>query len=282
MRRLAFALWLTLGLAQAAAPLAVATVPPYAALARAVLGEGWEVASLVPPGANPHLFSPTPADVKMVSRARLVIMNGLGLDEWMVDKLIRPNRLDAEVFRAEDAFEGMVLELPSGAPDPHVWTDPVAMTFVVCEIARAAGRVDPANAEAYLERARAYKLRLFELYESTRKRLAAAPSRSFVAFKNPFTYLAARYDLELAYLITPNPSAEPSPRELTEAAKVIRKRGLRFLLAPRQLAGEAGRVAQALGVEAALIDLLGEGGDDYLAVWEANGRVLARALGLPE
>ena len=282
MKRALALLTLLAGLALAERPLAVATIPPYAALARAVLGDGWRVESLVPPGANPHVFSPTPADVKTVARARLVILNGLHLDEWIVDKLIRANNLEARVFRAEDSTRALVQPLPSGAPDPHVWTDPVAMTFVVRDLARVAGELDPANAAAYLERARAYEQKLAELDRSIRKRLEAAASRRFVAFKNPFTYLAARYDLERVYLITPNPAAQPSPRELAEAGRVLEQSGLGYLVAPLQLAGEAERVARTLGVKPALIDLLNETDPDYLAVWEANGRTLARALGAEE
>ncbi len=280
MKRILAVLVLGAGLALAAKPLAVATIPPYAALARAVLGEGWQVESLVPPGANPHVFSPTPADVKKVARARLVIMNGLGLDGWLLEKLIRPNNLGARVFTVADHLKEHVLTLPSGAPDPHVWTDPRLMAGVVAELARTAAELDPKNAAAYRERSRVYGQKLIELSETTKKLLAAAPTRRFVAFKNPFSYLISRYRLERVYLITPNPAAQPSPRELAEAARIMAAEHIAYLVAPLQLEGEAGRIARSLGVKPALIDLLNQTGPDYLAVWEANGRVLARALGL--
>jgi len=283
MKRLAALLVLLFAVALAAEkPLAVATIEPYASLARAVLGEGWRVESLVPAGANPHVFNPTPADVKKVASAELVIMNGLGFDEWVVDKLVRPNNLKTRVYRAEDSVQGMILLLPSGAPDPHVWTDPVAMTFVVGDLAKLAAELDPDHASEYQERARAYKLELFNLSETNTVRLARAPTRIFVAYKNPFSYIANRYRLSRAYLIAPNPAAEPTPRELAEAAKVLKAHGLRYLVAPLQTAEEARRVAEMLGVEAVFIDLLGETNPDYLQVWDANGRALARALGLEE
>jgi len=282
MKRLLFAIVLFSAAALAAKPLAVATIEPYASLARAVLGDGWRVESLVPAGANPHVFSPTPADVRKVAAARLVIMNGLGLDDWLIDKLVKPNNLQATIYRAADSLKGRTIALPSGAPDPHVWTDPVLMTFVVCDIARAAGRLDPEHADDYLTRAREYKQKLFEIAQMTAARLEQAPTRKFVAFKNPFSYVAARYQLERVYLITPNPAAEPSPRELAAAARVLQQNDLHYILAPMQTAREAEQVAATLGVQAALIDILGETGVDYLGVWEANGRILAMALGIRE
>ena len=282
MKRIFFAIVLFSAVSLAAKPLAVATIEPYASLARAVLGDGWRVESLVPAGANPHVFSPTPADVRKVAGAKLVVMNGLGLDDWLIDKLVKPNNLQASVYKAADSLKGRTISLPSGAPDPHVWTDPVLMTFVVCDIARAAGELDPEHAEDYLKRARAYKQKLFDLNEQISKRLEGAPTRNFVAFKNPFSYVAARYQLKRVYLITPNPSAEPSPRELAAAAKVLRQYRLGYIVAPLQTKREAEQVARSLGVKEALIDLLGETGGDYLAVWEANGEALARALGVQQ
>ncbi|WP_457637484.1 metal ABC transporter substrate-binding protein [Oceanithermus sp.] len=279
MRRVFFTVAVFFSLAFAAKPLAVATIEPYASLARAVLGDGWRVESLVPAGANPHVFSPTPADVRKVAGAKLVIMNGLGLDDWLINKLVEPNNLKATVYKAADSLEGRTIPLPSGAPDPHVWTDPVLMTFVVCGIARSAGKLDPEHASDYLERARAYKQKLTELNETIAARLAKAPTRKFVSFKNPFSYLAARYHLERVYLITPNPAAEPSPRELATAAKVLEQNGLGYIVAPLQTKREAEQVARSLGAKPALIDLLGESGGDYLTVWSNNGRALAVALG---
>ena len=282
MKRTLAALVLVLSVALAAKPLAVATIAPYASLARAVLGDGWRVESLVPAGANPHVFSPDPADVRKVAAARLVIMNGLGLDDWLVEKLIKPNSLQAHLYRAADSLTGRTIALPSGAPDPHVWTDPVLMTYVVAGIAKAAGEVDPQNAAAYAKRAKAYAQKLLEIDRMTRLRLESAPTRKFVAFKNPFSYVAARYRLERVYLITPNPAAQPSPRELAAAARVLQQNGLHYIVAPLQTSREAERVARTLGVKAALLDLLGETSSDYLGVWEANGRILAMALGIEE
>ncbi len=279
MKRILLIAALLLAPAMAAKPLAVTTIEPYAMLARAVLGDGWRVVSLVPPGANPHVFSPSPQDVKKISGARLVVMNGLGLDEWLVDKLVKPNNLSCKVYRAADSLKDFVQKLPSGAPDPHVWTDPLAMGEVVLAIARNAAELDPQNAAAYQKRARAYRKKLAELVNETSKEIAAAPSRKFVAYKNPFSYLAARYRLERVYLITPNPAAEPSPQELAKAAALLRREGLKTIVAPLQLKREAERVAAAISARVELIDLLGESGGDYLQVWRRNSAALARALG---
>ena len=276
--RALLAILLFLGLAHAERPLLVATLPPYAALARAVLGEKWEVRSLVPPGANPHVYAPRPSDLKAVQKARLIVQNGLGLDDWLVEKLVGPSGAKAPVVVAAESAKGLVLPLPNGKPDPHVWTDPRAMSRFVCDLARAAGALDAAGAEGYLERARSLKAKLLAFLEEGKAEVAAAPHRAFVAYKNPFTYVAARFGLERAFLIGKTPSAEPTARELVEARRVLSRLGLKAIVAPYQLRREAERVAKNLGARAVYLDLLNERDPDYLATWRANLKALLSAL----
>ncbi len=277
--RTLLAILLFFGLAYAERPLLVATLPPYAALARTVLGAGWEVRSLVPPGANPHVYAPRPSDLKAVQKAWLIVQNGLGLDDWLVGKLVGPSGAKAPVVVAAESAKGLVLPLPNGKPDPHVWTDPLAMSRFVRDLARAAGALDAAGAEGYLERARALKAELLAFLEEGKAKVAAAAShRAFVAYKNPFTYVTARFGLKHAFLIGKTPSAEPTARELVEARRVLSRLGLGAIVAPYQLRREAERVAKNLGVRAVYLDLLNEQNPDYLATLRANLKALLSAL----
>jgi len=182
------------------------------------------------------------------------------------------------VVVAAESAKGLVLPLPSGKPDPHLWTDPLAMGLFVFDLARAAGALDPDGAEGYLERARDVRRALSALLAEGRRRVREAPHRAFVAYKNPFTYLAARFGLERAFLIGKTPSAEPTARELVEAKRVLERLGLRAIVAPYQLRREADRVAKNLGVRAAYLDLLNEQNPDYLATWQKNLKALLSAL----
>ena len=265
MRGLVLALLLLLGAARAGGPLLVATIPPYADLAREVLGGGWEVRALVPAGGNPHVFAPRPSDLKAVARAAIVVQNGLGFDGWLVDKLVRPSGSRARVLSAEESARGLAV-----GGDPHLWTDPLAMGLFACDLARAAAEVDPDGREGYLARARSLQGRLAGLMHWGQLESLGLEQRAFVAYKNPFSYLQARYGLKRAYLIGKTPSAEPTARELAEARRVLERLGLGAIVAPYQVRREAERVAENLGVGVVYLDLLDERGSDYLAVWRGN------------
>src|SRR5438105_3247584 len=91
---LAAGLWASLAACQASLPSSgaggpadrvrvVTTTTVFADMVRSVGGDLVDVTSLVPKNGDVHTFEPKPADVRAVARARLLVMNGLGLDDWL-------------------------------------------------------------------------------------------------------------------------------------------------------------------------------------------------------
>ena len=68
----------------------VTTIAPLGDFVTAVGGDRVEVTVLVPPGAEPHTYEPTPSQMKDVAKADLYVMNGAGLEFWM-DKVLGIN-----------------------------------------------------------------------------------------------------------------------------------------------------------------------------------------------
>ena len=93
----------------------VASTTVLADLVRQVGGSHVNVASLVPPGGEVHTFDPTPADIARVADADLVVMNGLGLDEWVAD-LATASGSDAPIVRLGE-------EIDRATDNPHLWMD---------------------------------------------------------------------------------------------------------------------------------------------------------------
>src|SRR5436309_7258620 len=79
--------------------------------------------SLVPANGDVHTFSPKPSDIRRLAGARLVVMNGLGLDDWLT-KSVRAVADKASILRLGVDLPGVDYEVgedPSGTPNPHVW-----------------------------------------------------------------------------------------------------------------------------------------------------------------
>ena len=181
----------------------VATTTLLADLVRQVGGSRVDVASLVPKGGEVHTFDPNPADAERLVRARLVIMNGLGLDDWLAGLIAKAGATASVVRLAEDLPDAAYLGT-DGAPlaagavaNPHLWMDVGYARGYVARIADALATVDPPGAAAYRTGAQAYDARLGTLDGWVRTTLAEIPAadRRIVSFHDAFPYFAAAYGL---------------------------------------------------------------------------------------
>lgn len=276
-RALAFALFALMA-ALAQKPVVVATIQPYGLLLRELAGGRLEVAVLVPPSANPHVYEPTPAQVRQVAGARLVVANGAGLDGWVVDKVVRPNALGTPIFFLAERTGEPLLTTPTG-PDPHVWLDPLRVAGALSALAEALAQADPQGAALYRTRAVRLRAELERLDQEMRGLLAERKRPGVITLRNPFRYFAARYGVPILYTIVPNPEApEATAKAAAEAKKVAQEKGIRHVLAPLAAKGQALPLAQNLGLEAILADVLGEEAKTYPELVRKVAEAFAQAL----
>lgn len=263
-------------LAQGASPRVVATIGPYGLILKELLGE--EVLVLVPPSANPHVYEPTPSQVRQVAQARLVVANGAGLDDWVVDKLIRPGRLETPVFRVAEAVKEAWIQTPTG-PDPHVWVDPLLMAKALPRLVEALVQEDPARAALYRARGQRLERELRRLDEEVRTLLAERAKPGIVALRNPLRYFASRYGVPILYTVVPNPEApEATAKAVAEGRKVAQEKGIRYLVAPLATRNQAPGLAANMGLEVVFVDVLGEQAKTYGELVRKLAEAFAQAL----
>ena len=179
-------------------------------ITRQVAGDRMEVRSLIPAGVDPHSYEPTPQDVAAVAGARLIVVNGAGLESFLA-KLIQTAGQDRPVLEASHglisrtAREGEVLEGgtiatgPSTDPDPHFWLDPVMVVRYVQNIRDELSRIDPAGEKTYGANADAYirKLRGLDAWIASEVAKIPAERRELVTNHETFGYFADRYGFRI-------------------------------------------------------------------------------------
>lgn len=278
MRRILAALSLLSLLVFAQKPSVVTTIQPYGLLLQDLAGGAVEVVVLVPPSTNPHIYEPTPSQVRQVAQARLVVANGAGLDTWVVDKLVRPNALNVPIFYMAEASAEPLLTTPTG-PDPHVWLDPLRTAKALPRLAEALAEVDPQRAALYRSRATQLVVQLTRLDQEVRSILQERTRPGVITLRNPLRYFAQRYGVNVLYTIVPNPEApEATTRAVIEAKRIAQERGLRHLLAPLAIRTQAMPMAQNLGLEPVLVDILGEEAKTYPEMVRRIAEAMAKAL----
>jgi manganese/zinc/iron transport system substrate-binding protein len=201
----------------------VTTTTLLADLAREVGGDHIRVESLMGPGVDPHLYRASEGDVARMSRADLILYNGLGLEGRMAEILGRLR--DRTHALAEDIPVQQRLHSPDfeGSFDPHIWMD-VALWR---EAARALGErfaaLDSANADAYRSRASAYAEHLSDLDDYVRKRTATIPpgQRVLVTAHDAFGYFGRAYDIDVRGLQGISTAAEAGTADVQQLAAFV-------------------------------------------------------------
>ncbi len=272
-------------------PSVVVSIHPVYDLVRQVAGDAADVERLLPVGASPHTFDPTPRDVARLVNADLVVTVG-GLDRWLRDLLdaSQGDALRLELLGLDEVRTRLAEDFPELVPDAdagllawnsHVWLDPRTMAAAVPVIAAALAAVDPDGAQGYTDRAGALVADLLALDMELAERLAAVAGAPFVPFHDAWPYFAARYGLDLVVEIEPFPGREPSPAYLAEALRLVADSGATAVFGEAQLDRRPAQVvADEAGVELHTLDPLGgvAGRETYGELLRWNADVLLEGL----
>lgn len=166
------------------------SILPQVEFVEQVGGEKVKITLMIPPGANPHIYEPTPAQLKRVSEAKIYFKVGSGIEfelVWM-NKIVACNRKMLVV----DCSRGISLI----DNDPHIWLSPKNAVKMVENIYQGLIQVDPDNKDYYLTRKQIYIQRLIELDQKISEKLARKKKRKFIAYHPAWIYFAREYGLE--------------------------------------------------------------------------------------
>lgn len=264
----------------------VATTTVFADLVANVGGTNVAVTSLVPKGGEVHTFDPTPSDVSRVGGAGLVVMNGLGLDEWIA-QIVTDSGAAAPVIELAEDLEGVTYleggevhagEEPSGDPghhegiNPHLWLDVENGQRYVDRIIEALVAADPDDAATYEANGAAYRARLDELDTWVRQQVATIPeaNRKLVSFHEAFPYFATAYGLEIVGTIVEAPGQDPSAGEIATLVEAIKASGAKAVFTEAQFSPELAQTVAAEAGVAVVRDLYNDSlGDPPVDSYEA-------------
>lgn len=274
-----------------ARPSVVVSIHPLYDLVRQVAGDDADVVRILPVGASPHVFEPTPRDVARLARADLAVTVG-GLDLWLRDLLDAAGGGAArlELLELPAVLDLLTTDFPDLAPaegaatiawNAHLWLDPRTVVAALPALAEALAAVDPQHAAGYRARAVALADDLANLDAELATTLAPIAGAAFVPFHDAWPYFAARYGLDLVVEIEPFPGREPSPAYLATALRSVRDSGARAIFSETQLNRRPAQVvADEAGVALFELDPLGGAADrrTYQELLRWNARVLLEAL----
>lgn len=274
----------------------VSTVAPITSLVENIGGTAIELQGLIPEGTNSHTYEPPVSDVKAISSADLIVMNGLQLEEPTLELAKANKKKDAVILLLGDAvitpeeykFDFSFPE-SGGKPNPHTWPNPAIALEYATLIHDKLVELDSAQRAYYDANFNELKKRLEVL---DRQMLAAAQTvppknRKLLTYHDSWAYWADRYGFTVVGAIQPSDFAEPSAKDVADLIDQIKAEGVPAIFGSevfpspvlQQIANETGATyVDDLRDD----DLPGKPGDplhSYMGLMVENMRIMIPALG---
>ena len=238
------------------------TVLPQVEFVSAVGGDRVDVTAMVPPGANPHTYEVTPAQMAKLSTAKMYFKVGSPIEfelTWL-DKLTAQNK-DMMVVDCNKGIELMQSRDPDELGiDPHTWTSPQNVKIMVTNICVGLVQLDPVNKNYYEGNRDIYLQKLDALDADIRSALEGADNRTFIVYHPAWGYFAREYGLQQIGIEKEGkePQAAYMARLITEA----RDKNIRVIfVSPQFDTRSAEAIAREIGGRVVSIDPEGR---DYL------------------
>jgi ABC-type Zn uptake system ZnuABC Zn-binding protein ZnuA len=207
------------------------TVAPISSIVRNIGGTRINLRGIIPDGTESHTFEPAPSDAQILSKADLIIVNGLHLEDPTI-ALAEANMKDgAEIYSlgeqtiSEDdyAYDFSFPE-EDGNPNPHLWMN-VAYAEKYAELAAAKlSERDPTNADYYEQNLERYQSLLDQLDQAIMTGVQTIPeaNRKLLTYHDSYAYFAPRYGMTVIGAAQPSDFSEPSPQEVADLIDQIK------------------------------------------------------------
>jgi len=263
------------------------TIPPLKSLAERIGGEYCDVHVLLPPGAEPHSYEPTPEDIRRLTNSDLLFQIGMGFDEWATKIALAaengpriiplaagvpslpalPERLRKR-YRADEKV--------SAHGNPHVWMDPfITSELLLQEMIRGFAAAYPAISDTFWYRGHALKKELRNLDEKISLQLEDLKSRSVILHHGSMIYFCRRYGMIVLDILEPLPGYEPSPKDIQDIVELGKEKNAVCVMSEINISQKPAKViGEELNIPVVIVDPLGDNETSYIELIEKNVKAI--------
>jgi zinc/manganese transport system substrate-binding protein len=178
------------------------------------------VTTLVGPDGDVHVYTPAPADAKEIADARLMVINGLGLEGWL-PRLLQSAGSKAPIITATKSIAPLRV---GTSADPHAWQSVANAKVYVANIRDALVAADAADAGVFRANAETYLAKLDALDRGVREAVAQIPEsrRKVISTHEAFGYFASAYGIKFIAPEGVSTESEASARDIAGIITQIR------------------------------------------------------------
>ncbi len=228
------------------------SIAPQATFVSRVCGDKFDVVTVIPAGASPETYEPSPSQMTGIADAKLYFSIGVPAEKSSILPLVDSEKtvsLEDSVRKAyPDRLEG-------DSRDPHIWLSPKRVIVMVEAIADSLKELDPENADYYAQNAENYINELKELDEYISASLSDCKNRKFIAFHPAFGYFADDYALSMHAL--EEHGKEATAKRLAQMTDLAKKEDIKVIFYQAEASKkQALSFAEEIGGEAVMLEPL--------------------------
>jgi len=280
------------GVAGSNEPVIVAvSVLPQAEFVEKVGGDKVKTVVIIPPGADPHTYEPSPKEIENISKASMYVTVGIDMpfEEVWIDRFesinsgtlivnssngIKLRELAAHDHHEEEGAGELEADEEETGLDPHIWTSPANAKIMVENIYEGLAKIDPENKTYYAQNRDAYLKDLDTLDARIREKLSGKTERNFMVYHPSWGYFAADYNLTM--ISVESEGKEPSAEDLAKLVDLAKEKHVKVIfIQPQTSKQSAQAVAEEIGGEVVAVDPLAK---DYIANMDNVSDIFARNL----
>lgn len=270
-----------------------ATIFPLCDIVKNVAGENVEVSCILPPGASPHTFDPSPQEIKKVSGSSTLFSIGNGLDNWsqdfansadikkivVVDKNI--SLIESTHEHEEDHEDENDHDHEEDSMDPHYWLSVPNAILISSQVKDELITLFPEYASEFEKNFDGYKLSLTNLQDEIDTELGKLPNRNIATFHNAWGYFGRDHGVNIVASFEEYPGEEPTVEYLKEFQELIHDSKIKVIFSEPQFSTKPLEpIANDLNVTISVLDPIGgvDGRNSYEALMRFNVGNIVKAL----
>lgn len=217
------------------------SIVPQSTFVKEVCGDKFEVLTMIPAGASPETYEPTPQDIAKLETAEIYFSIGVPAEDNILSSLSQTTVLSQLHTNVSKVYPDITEE---NGRDPHIWLSPKRVSVMINSIAKELSEHDPENKDFYKTNAEKYIEKLLSLDKEITEILKDKTEREFLAFHPAFGYFAKDYSLTMYSL--EEHGKEATAKHIAEMSDLAKQKGIKTIF---YQAETSGRQAKAFAEE---------------------------------
>ena len=209
----------------------ITTVAPITSIVANIAGDKAAVHGIIPEGEDSHTYEPKPSVAQLVSKADIVFVNGLKLEDPTKDIATKNIPKGGQVIELgtltispDEYIYDFSFPRDGGKPNPHLWTNPPMAACYATIAASAMAKADPANAAYYRANLATYTAKVNQLDQLMKDGTASMPAnnRELLTYHDAYAYFSAHYGWKVIGAIQVSSFEDPTPKEVASLITQIK------------------------------------------------------------